>query len=124
MDSNKDVVVSMYASFNARDIDGVLAVLAADVIWANGMDGGYVNGHEAVRTYWTRQWSVVSPQVTPVSFAQAADGAITVAVRQTVRDLQGRPLQGQTHGLTDKLVGHVFHFREGKVIRFDIADAG
>jgi hypothetical protein len=46
-----------------------------------------------------------------------------IKVRQTVRDLQGRPLQGQTHGLTDKLVGHIFHFQQGKVIRFDIAGA-
>ena len=109
--------------FNARDIDGVLAVLAEDVTWANGMDGGYVHGREAVRAYWTRQWAMVSPQVEPLRFHAAADGAIVVEVRQSVRDLDGRPLQEQTHGLTDKTVGHVFQFRDGKVIRFDIQDA-
>jgi hypothetical protein len=40
-----------------------------------------------------------------------------------VRDLEGRPLEGQTHGLKDKTVGHVFRLREGKVARFDIHDA-
>ena len=25
------------------------------------MDGGYVHGPEAVREYWTRQWTMVSP---------------------------------------------------------------
>ena len=44
-------------------------------------------------------------------------------VRQSVRDLEGKPLQGQTHGLKDKTVGHVFRLREGKVARFDIQDA-
>jgi hypothetical protein len=39
------------------------------------------------------------------------------------RDLEGNPLQGQTHGLKDKTVGHVFRLREGKVARFDIQDA-
>ena len=32
------------------------------------MDGGYVHGPEAVREYWTRQWTMVSPQVEPVGF--------------------------------------------------------
>src|SRR5438094_564989 len=94
-----------------------------DVAWANGMDGGHVHGREAVREYWTRQWTLVSPHVEPVSFHRTADGAIIAEVRQSVRDLEGKPLQGQTHGLKDKTVGHVFRFREGKVARFDIQDA-
>jgi hypothetical protein len=43
-------------------------------------------------------------------------------VLQTIRDLDGNPLQGQTHGLKDKTVGHVFHFRDGKVAQFDIEE--
>jgi hypothetical protein len=31
--------------------------------------------------------------------------------------------QGQTHGLKNKMVGHVFRFRDGKVTRFEIQDA-
>jgi ketosteroid isomerase-like protein len=112
----------IYACFNARDIDGVLAVLADDVDWANGMDGGHVHGREAVRAYWTRQWSMVNPHVEPVGFRRVADGVIVAEVRQSVRDLEGKPLQGQTHGLKDKTVEHVFRLRDGKVIRFDIED--
>jgi hypothetical protein len=52
-----------------------------------------------------------------------ADGAICAEVRQLIRDLDGNPLQGQTHGLKDKTVEHVFRLREGKVARFDIKDA-
>src|SRR5262249_30142367 len=71
----------------------------------------------------TRQWTMVSPHVEPVSFHRTADGAIIAEVRQSVRNLEGKPLQGQTHGLKDKTVGHVFRLREGKVARFDIQDA-
>ena len=122
MDGDVELLKRIYDRFNARDIDGVLAVLADDVVWANGMDGGYVHGREAVREYWTRQWAMVSPHVEPVGFRRAADGAIVAEVRQTVRDLEGKPLQGQTHGLKDKTVGHVFRVRRGKVARFDIRD--
>jgi hypothetical protein len=123
MANHIEILKCIYDRFNARDIDGVLAVLADDVAWANGMDGGHVHGLEAVREYWTRQWTIVSPHVEPVSFDKATDGSVVVKVQQSVRDLEGRPLQEQTHGLQDKVVGHVFCFRQGKVTRFDIQDA-
>jgi ketosteroid isomerase-like protein len=122
MDSDIGVLKRIYDLFNKRDIDGVLAVLANDVAWANGMDGGHVHGREAVRDYWTRQWTMVSPHVEPVSFTEAADSSIVVEVKQVIRDLEGKPLQDQMHGLKDKTVGHVFRLQEGKVIRFDIRD--
>ena len=123
MEDDAEILERLYARFNARDIEGVLASLADDVIWANGMDGGHVHGREAVREYWTRQWTMVSPHVEPMGFSRTADGAIIAEVRQSIFDLEGRPLQGQTHGLKDKTVSHVFRFQDGKVARFDIEDA-
>jgi len=45
-----------YAAFNARDIDGALALMHADVDWPNGMEGGRVHGHREVGEYWRRQF--------------------------------------------------------------------
>jgi hypothetical protein len=123
MDADIQVLERLYDRFNARDIDGVLVALTDDVDWANGMEGGHVHGHDAVRAYWTRQWAVISPHVAPVDFRREAGGAIVAEVIQTIRDLDGRPLVGQAHGLKDKTVGHVFRLRDGKVARFDIQDA-
>ena len=81
MADNIEVLKRIYDRFNARDIDGVLAVLADDVAWANGMDGGHVHGLEAVREYWTRQWTIVSPHVEPVSFTETADSSVVVEVQ-------------------------------------------
>ncbi|MGA7436959.1 MAG: nuclear transport factor 2 family protein [Luteibacter sp.] len=122
--SSNDIpmIERMYIDFNARNIDGVLAVLADDVAWANGMDGGHVHGREAVREYWTRQWSMVSPHVEPVGF-KPEDSEVAVEVVQTIRDLSGQPLEGQDHGLKDKTVIHVFHLAGGKINRFDIREA-
>jgi hypothetical protein len=116
------VLRAIYDRFNARDIDGVLESLTDDVAWANGMEGGHVHGRKGVRAYWTRQWAIVSPHVEPLSFDEGPDGSVVVEVRQSVTDLQGKPLHGQTHGLKDKTVGHIFHLREGKVSRFDIRE--
>ena len=68
MDDDVKLLERLYDRFNARDIDSVLTALADDVAWANGMDGGHVHGREAVRAYWTRQWTMVSPHVEPVGF--------------------------------------------------------
>ncbi len=122
MDDDIQTLERLYARFNARDIDGVLTALADDVAWANGMEGGHVHGHEAVRAYWTRQWAIVSPHVEPVGFRRTADGAVLAEVLQTLRDLDGNPLEGQALGLENKTVGHLFRFQGGKVVRFDIQE--
>ena len=123
MDESVQTIRRLYDAFNARDIDAVLSMTTDDVMWANAMDGGYVEGPEGIREYWTRQWSVVDPHVEPVSFKASGDGAVAVEVIQTVRDLQGHILQDQAHGLKDKTVGHIFHFHGGRVSRFDVQDA-
>jgi len=122
VDQDIETLERLYDRFNDRDIDAVLVELTDNVAWANGMDGGHVHGREAVRAYWTRQWSMVSPTVEPVRIRRSADGAVVAEVVQTVRDLEGNPLGDQTHGLKDKTVEHLFRFEGGKVARFDIGD--
>jgi len=123
MNGDVELLKRIYDRFNARDIDGVLTVLTDDVAWANGMDGGHVHGREAVREYWTRQWTMVSPHVEPVGFHRTADGAIIAEVRQSVRDLEGKPVRGRRTGLKTRRSDTFSVLREGKVARFDIQDA-
>src|SRR5438034_10598836 len=78
-----------YAAFNARDIDAALGTMHPDVVWPNGMEGGYVHGHDEVRRYWTRQWGLVDPHVEPQRFACDDTGRVVVDVKQVVRDLAG-----------------------------------
>jgi hypothetical protein len=122
MENDVALIKRLYEDFNARRIDAVLAMLTEDVMWANAMDGGHARGHEGIREYWTRQWSIVSPHVEPVGFKKADDGSMFVEVIQTIRDLAGNLLQDQTHGLKDKTVRHIFRFEGGRVCRFDVQD--
>ncbi len=110
-----DFLKQLYDRFNARDIDLVLAALDPKVVWANGMEGGHVNGRDGVREYWTRQWALVDPHVEPISFSRGAMGRIVVEVHQVVRDLSGKLL-------LDRTVGHEFRIEDGLVTRFDIRD--
>jgi ketosteroid isomerase-like protein len=93
--TNRDVLEAAYAAFNARDIDRALAVMHHDVVWANGMEGGYVYGHRGVREYWTRQWALIDPRVYPLRFESVA---------------------------SQRIVQHVFSFDDGGLItRMEIA---
>lgn len=106
----------MYARFNAREIDPILATFALDVEWPNGWEGGWVHGHGAVREYWTRQWSEVQPRVDPMHFEILPDGRWRVRVAQTVRDFEDKIL-------FDGEVDHVYTFRDGLVARMEIEPA-
>ena len=90
--SDAELLNTAYRAFNARDIDAALATMSPDVSWPKAFKGGFVRGHEAVRAYWTEQWSEINPHVEPVSFHREDDGRILVDVHLVVRDLAGAVL--------------------------------
>jgi ketosteroid isomerase-like protein len=109
------LVREAYAAFNARDIHGALALMAPDVQWPNGMEGGYVHGHAGVRDYWERQWQLIDPRVAPVAFTLASDGRLVVEVDQTIRDRAGVIL-------SQRLVEHIYRFHDGRIVDMEIRE--
>jgi hypothetical protein len=110
---HEQLIRQIYERFNARDMEAVFSLLADDVAWANGMDGTHVHGKEAIRQYWSHQWSVIDPHVEPLNIAKAADGSLVVDVHQVVKDLKGQLL-------IDESVKHSFRIENDRVKRFDI----
>jgi hypothetical protein len=102
-----------YEAFNARDIEGALALMQPGVDWPNGMEGGRELGHEAVRAYWTRQFGLIDSHVEPVGFSEDEEGRVVVDVDQVVRNLEGEVLSEQR-------VQHVYTLRDGLIVRMDI----
>jgi hypothetical protein len=106
----------MYAAFNARDLEGVLARLAPDVDWPNTWEGGRVHGRDGVHAYWTRQWAAIDPHVTPTGFSTRDDGSVVVEVHQV-----GRALDGSLLGEGDVL--HVYVFGDDDLaVRMDVEE--
>ena len=105
---------NLYQNFNERNIDAVIAQMTEDVQWANGMDGGYVYGHEGVREYWTRQFGLISSNVMPLEIANE-NSMVKIKVHQVVHDLNGNLL-------ADEIVYHFFTLRDEKIARFNIDD--
>lgn len=112
MSKRTDFIAALYRCFNTRDMEAALAMMADDVEWANGMDGGHVHGREGVRDYWTRQWGMIDPHVEPLSITDEPNGSV-VEVQLVVCDLDGKVL-------ADQIVHHRFEIEVGMIRRFDI----
>ncbi len=111
-----ELLRGMYAAFNRREIETVLAVMHANVDWPNGMEGGRVLGKSAVRDYWKRQFAVLDPHVEPKTFTREADGRIAIDVHQVVHDKSGKLV-------VDQMVQHVYEFRDGLIQSMEIRQA-
>ena len=84
----------LYAAFNERDVERVLAALHPEVVWPNGWEGGTLHGVEAVRTYWLRQWQAIDPRVEPVRCWTEPDRRVAMEVHPVVRRVGGRRAVG------------------------------
>lgn len=113
--TDRDLLTSIYAAFNRRDIDAVLTHMHPEVDWPNGMEGGRVHGTEAVRQYWERQWAQIDPRVEPQGFSTDASGATIVNVHQVIRDLSGNLL-------ADRMVQHVYLIHDGVIHSMEIRE--
>lgn len=109
----KNLLDGAYEAFNLRDIDSALLLMDTNVCWPNGWEGGYVEGHDEVRNYWTRQWKEIDPKVKPISFKEKEDGQIEVTVHQIAKDMQGKIL-------FDGIVKHVYTIEKGLIKSMEI----
>jgi len=112
----EQILRKAYRAFNA-DIALVLAVMHPEVDWPNGMEGGRVLGHNAVRKYWTRQWGLVNQHVAPIHFLSDAAGRTIVEVHQAVRNTDGTVL-------LDRMVRHCYVIKNGLIRSMEIDQSG
>jgi ketosteroid isomerase-like protein len=113
MSEQIELLRTVYATFNRREIETVLSKLDPDVDWPNGMEGGREHGRAAVRAYWTRQFALVQSKVEPINFKMEEDGRILVDVHQVVHDNSGKLL-------SDQMVQHIYTLRNGLITHMEI----
>lgn len=114
MEKTNTSFTDLYKNFNDRKIELVISEMTDDIKWANGMDGGFVYGHDGVREYWTRQFKMVSSNVIPVTIDIEND-LIKIKVHQVVHDLEGNLL-------ADEFVYHHFKLKGDKIAEFTIGE--
>lgn len=115
MSSNQQFLQNLYDAFNNREIETIISFMRPDVKWANGVEGGFVYGRDAVREYWTNQFKDIQPQLETLKFETDENNRNVVTVHQVIKDLQGNLL-------ADTTVHQIFTIEDGLIILYEIGE--
>ncbi len=115
MSSNQQFLQNLYDAFNKREIETIISLMRSDVKWANGLEGGFVYGRDAVREYWTNQFKDIQPQLETLKFETDEKNRNVVTVHQIIRDLQGNLL-------ADATVQQIFTIENGLISLYEIGE--
>ena len=115
MSSNQQFLQNLYEAFNKGELETIISVMHPDVKWANGVEGGFVYGRDAVREYWTNQYKVIQVQLETLKFETDENNRNVVTVHQIVRDLQGNLL-------ADATIEQIFTIEDGLISLYEIGE--
>ena len=115
MSSNQEFLQNLYDAFNKGEIETIISVMRPDVKWANGVEGGFVYGRDAVREYWTNQYKVIQAELETLKFETDENNRNLVTVHQIIKDLQGNVL-------ADATVHQIFTIEDGAIALYEIGN--
>lgn len=117
-EAKKAVVLAAFDAYNARDADGILALVSEDVSWPDGRTSDpnkRLSGHPELRKYWRDQWEVTRTVDTPIEAIELPDGRIKVRLDQIVKTVAGEEVSRGTYE-------YFFTIRDGLITRLDIKE--
>ena len=115
MSSNRQFLQNLYDAFNKGETETIISVMHPDVKWANGVEGGFVYGRDAVCEYWTNQYKVIQVQLETLKFETDENNRNVVTVHQLIKDLQGNLL-------ADATVQQIFTIEDGLISLYEIGE--
>ncbi|MCJ8281641.1 MAG: nuclear transport factor 2 family protein [Rivularia sp. ALOHA_DT_140] len=115
MRDNQQFLQNLYDTFNNREIETIISFMCPDVKWANGMEGGFVYGRNAVREYWTNQFKDIQVELETLKFETDENNRNIVTVHQVIKDLQGNLL-------ADATVQQIFTIEDGLISLYEIGE--
>jgi hypothetical protein len=113
----EEVLWSAYRAFNARDIEGAIQLMHAEV---DGPTPGRAVACSAGRRFATTRAGSSRPSranVEPERFTEEPDGSITVDVHQVVHDAHTGEL------ISDSRVRHRYRLEDGLVVTMDVLES-
>ena len=111
----KQFLQNLYDAFNKREIETIISAMHPDVKWANGLEGGFVYGRDAVREYWTNQFKAIQPELETLKFETGERGRSVVTVHQIVKDFEGNVI-------VDTEVRQTFTIEDGLISLYEIGE--
>lgn len=107
-------IARLYDLFNARDLEGFLAMLTPDVEWPDEAEDRVLIGRDAIRVYALETTAPLIARYVPIAFHVEADGRIAALARQLIASAADGSLWSSTRVL------HRWTVRENLVARVEI----
>jgi len=115
MSSNQEFLQNLYDAFNNREIETIISFMHPDVKWANGVEGGFVYGCDAVREYWVNQFKNIQVELETLKFETEENNRNVVTVHQVIKDSQGNLL-------ADATIQQIFTIEDGLISLYEIGE--
>lgn len=115
MTSNQQFLQNIYDAFNNREIETIISFMRPDVKWANGVEGGFVYGRDAVREYWTNQFKDIQAELETLKFETDENNRNVITVHQVIKDSQGNLL-------ADATIQQIFTVEDGLISLCEIGE--
>lgn len=115
MRDNQEFLQNLYDAFNNREIETIISFMRPDVKWANGVQGGFVYGRDAVREYWCNQFKHIQVELETLKFETDENNRNVVTAHQIIKDLQGNLL-------ADATIVQIFTIEDGLISLYEIGE--
>ncbi|KQV57728.1 MULTISPECIES: nuclear transport factor 2 family protein [unclassified Caulobacter] len=107
----------LHRALNARDLDAIVACYAPDARFADNLDGGVVEGLEAVRGHFIRLFEAVRLEISLLDHALEPDGRVKARIHVVTRGLGGGLWQ-------DGEITVRYRLEHGLIAEQDVDDGG
>jgi ketosteroid isomerase-like protein len=115
MRAERALLVRAYDAFNARDLPALAATFHEQVEWPDILEGGTIEGRDAVIAYFGRQLDLMIPDARLIRTRVVAPDRLEADVQYAVRSLEGRLWSDTTATLA-------YDFRDGLIVRMTVVE--
>ncbi|ALL13063.1 nuclear transport factor 2 family protein [Caulobacter henricii] len=90
MRQERALLAKAYDAFNARDAAALGAVLHDEAQWPDSLEGGQVQGRQAVIDYFARQFDLMQLDARLVTVREEPPARIVLEIQYAVRSREGQ----------------------------------
>ena len=117
MTRDEDRIAELYAAINARDLDATLACYAPNARFADGLEGGMLEGHQAIRAHFVQLFETIRVELSTIDLAREPDGRWRARLQVETRGPGGGLWQ-------DDRVTVWYRLERGLIVEQDVDDRG
>ncbi len=117
MKPDEDRIAKLHAAINARDLDATVSCYAPHARFADGLEGGMVEGLDAIRAHFVHLFETIRVELSIIDFLREPNGRLRARLHVETRGPGGGLWQ-------DDVVTVWYRLERGLIVEQDVDDGG